>query len=125
MVLKRAKPNKKNRNADQYNFRVGTAQKKADFQSRTNRLKEEKNISAREIYEAGLKVFEEGDSEAQILYRRNKTISERDTLFNMFFEYAIRTGNRAVWTPNDEAIWRTYDKYSDMRNPTYYIIDFM
>ena len=86
MVLKRAKPNKKNRNADQYNFRVGTAQKKADFQSRTNRLKEEKNISAREIYEAGLKVFEEGDSEAQILYRRNKTISERDTLFNMFFE---------------------------------------
>lgn len=48
-----------------------------------------------------------------------------DTLFNMFFEYAIRTGNRAVWTPNDEAIWRTYDKYSDMRNPTYYIIDFM
>ena len=78
--------NKKNRNADQYNFRVGTAQKKADFQSRTNKLKEEKNVSAREIYEAGLRVFEQGTSEAQILNRRNKTIAERDIFFNLFLD---------------------------------------
>lgn len=47
-----------------------------------------------------------------------------DNLYNILFEYAIRTGNRLVWTPTDEDIWRTYEKYSDRRSLTYYIIDF-
>ena len=73
-------------NKDQYNFRVGSADKKKDFQRRTKKLKEEKKVSAREIYEAGLRVYEKGNSEAQILNRRNKTIAERDTFFNSFIE---------------------------------------
>ena len=48
-----------------------------------------------------------------------------DTLFNLFLEYGIRTGNRVVWTPTADDVWRVYEKYSDKRNPTYYIIDFM
>lgn len=49
-----------------------------------------------------------------------------DTMFNLLFEYALRTGNRAVWVGNDvDDVWRAYEKYSDKRNPTYYIIDFM
>ena len=71
---------------DVYTLRVGNADKKADFKSRTQKLKEEKNITQREIYEAGLRVYEKGNSEAQILNRRNKTIAERDTLFNLFIQ---------------------------------------
>lgn len=111
MGLKRAKTNnKKNRNADQYNFRVGTAQKKADFQSRTNKLKEEKNVSAREIYEAGLRVFEQGTSEAQILNRRNKTIAERDIFFNLFLDRNSRiiAFNRQLRNKS-----KRYNNYSD------------
>ena len=48
-----------------------------------------------------------------------------DTVFNMLFEYAIRTVNRAVWMNEDEDAWRAYEKYSDKRSETYYIIDFM
>ena len=48
-----------------------------------------------------------------------------DTMYNILFEYAIRTGNRLVWTPTDEDVWRAYLKYNDGRNGTYYIIDFM
>lgn len=104
------KTNKKNRNADQYNFRVGSAQKKADFQSRTNKLKEEKNVSAREIYEAGLRVFEQGTSEAQILNRRNKTISERDIFFNLFLDRNSRiiAFNRQLRNKS-----KRYNNYSD------------
>lgn len=71
---------------DVYTLRVGSAEKKADFKSRTQELKENQNITQREIYEAGLRVFEKGHSEAQILNRRNKTISERDIFFNLFIE---------------------------------------
>ena len=34
----------------------------------------------------GLKVFEKGLSEQQILNRRNKTLAERDIFFNLFLE---------------------------------------
>ena len=42
-----------------------------------------------------------------------------DTFYNLLFEYAIRTGNRVVWTPTDDDIWRTFEKYSDKRSDTY------
>lgn len=101
-------------NQDQYNFRVGSADKKKDFQRRTNKLKEEKNVSAREIYEAGLKVYEKGNSEAQILNRRNKTISERDALFNLFLEKnkLIVAYNRQLRHKNNR--YKDYDDEKDV-----------
>jgi len=97
-------------NKDQYNFRVGSADKKKDFQRRTKKLKEEKQVSPREIYEAGLRVYEKGNSEAQILNRRNKTISERDTLFNLFIEKnrLITAYNRQLRSKN-----KRYKDYTD------------
>lgn len=100
-------------NKDQYNFRVGTAEKKDDFKRRTNKLKEEKNISAREIYEAGLKVYEKGNSEAQILNRRNKAISERDIFFNLFVDRnsKIIALNRQLRNKN-----KRYNNYTDEKD---------
>ena len=100
-------------NKDQYNFRVGSAEKKKDFKDRTNKLKEEKNVSAREIYEAGLRVFENGNSEAQILNRRNKTISERDMFFNLFIDsnLKIKAYNRQLRNKNER-----YRDYTDKKD---------
>ena len=100
-------------NKDQYNFRVGSADKKKDFQRRTKKLKEEKKVSAREIYEAGLRVYEKGNSEAQILNRRNKTIAERDTFFNSFIERnkLITAYNRQLRNKN-----KRYKDYTDEKD---------
>lgn len=100
-------------NKDQYNFRVGTAEKKAEFKDRTNRLKEEKNITAREIYEAGLKVYENGRSEVQILNRRNKAISERDMFLEMFLQSnnKITALNRQLRYKNNR-----YKDYTDEKD---------
>ena len=48
-----------------------------------------------------------------------------DTLFNLFLEFGIKTGNRVVWAPEYEDVWRAYLKYDKGRNSTYYIINFM
>lgn len=98
---------------DVYTLRVGSADKKENFKRRTQKLKEEKNISQREIYEAGLKVFEKGNSEAQILNRRNKTISERDTFFNLFIERnkLITAYNRQLRNKN-----KRYKDYTDEKD---------
>ena len=98
---------------DVYTLRVGNADKKADFKSRTQKLKEEKNITQREIYEAGLRVYEKGNSEAQILNRRNKTIAERDTLFNLFIQKnkLIVAYNRQLRNKN-----KRYKDYTDEKD---------
>ena len=98
---------------DVYTLRVGNADKKADFKSRTQKLKEEKNITQREIYEAGLRVYEKGNSEAQILNRRNKTITERDTLFNLFIQKnkLIVAYNRQLRNKN-----KRYKDYTDEKD---------
>ena len=98
---------------DVYTLRTGNADKKKEFKQRTQKLKEEKNISQREIYEAGLKVFEEGRSEAQILNRRNKTIAERDTFFNLFIEknLLITSYNRQLRNKN-----KRYKDYTDEKD---------
>lgn len=98
---------------DVYTLRVGSADKKENFKRRTQKLKEEKNISQREIYEAGLKVYEKGHSEAQILNRRNKTIAERDTFFNMFIERnkLITAYNRQLRNKN-----KRYKYYTDEKD---------
>lgn len=98
---------------DVYTLRTGNAEKKAEFKERTRKLKEEKNISQREIYEAGLKVYEKGNSEAQILNRRNKTIAERDTFFNLFIERnkLIIAYNRQLRNKN-----KRYKDYTDEKD---------
>ena len=98
---------------DVYTLRVGSADKKDDFKSRTQKLKEEKNITQREIYEAGLRVYEKGNSEAQILNRRNKTITERDTLFNLFIQKnkLIVAYNRQLRNKN-----KRYKDYTDEKD---------
>jgi len=100
-------------NNDLYNFRAGSEEKKKDFQDRTRKLNEN-NVSAREIYEAGLRVFEKGNSEAQILNRRNKTIAERDTFFNMFIERnkLIMAYNRQLRNKNKR--YKDYDDEKDV-----------
>lgn len=101
---------------DVYTLRVGNADKKAEFKSRTQKLKEEKNITQREIYEAGLKVYEKGNSEAQILNRRNKTISERDLFLSMLIDsnLKIMAYNRQLRNKNKR--YKDYDDDKDVIN---------
>ena len=100
-------------NKDLYNIRVGSEDKKKEFKRRTANIKEECKATPRDIYEAGLKVFEEGDSEAQILYRRNKTVSERDTFFNLFIDRnkRITAFNRQLRNKN-----KRYKDYTDEKD---------
>lgn len=46
-----------------------------------------------------------------------------DTMFAIILEYAIETGNRAVYARNQDEVWKTYLKYSDKTAGTYYILD--
>lgn len=48
-----------------------------------------------------------------------------DTLFNLLLEFGIKTGNRVVWAPTHDDVWRAYLKYNKGKNYTYFIIDFM
>ena len=65
-------------NKDLYNIRVGSEDKKKEFRRRTANIKEECKATPRDIYEAGLKVYEKGKTINHILNRRDKTITERD-----------------------------------------------
>lgn len=47
-----------------------------------------------------------------------------DSLFNIFFEYAMVTGNRACFGMTQDDVWRIYCKYGT-KGGTYYIIDLM
>ena len=100
-------------NSDLYNFRVGDESKKKEFQRRTRKLKKDRNITQKEIYEAGLKVFEKGDSEAQILHRRNKIISERDFYLSSLIEHnlLITAYNRKLRNKN-----KRYANYTDEKD---------
>lgn len=46
-----------------------------------------------------------------------------DAMFCIFLEYAMETGNRAVFARNHTEVWNAYLKYSDKRSETYYILD--
>lgn len=65
-------------NKDLYNIRVGSEDKKKEFKRRTANIKEECKATPRDIYEAGLKVYEKDKTIDHILNRRDKTITERD-----------------------------------------------
>ena len=97
-------------NSDQLNFRVGSKEKKDEFINRTKSLRKSKKISSRDIYEAGLRVFEKGESEQQILDRRSKTISERDVFFNLFIDRNSKlvAYNRRLRNKN-----KRYNNYKD------------
>ena len=45
-----------------------------------------------------------------------------DTTFNIIFEYALKTGNRAVWANSYDDVWMAYLKYNKGKNDTYYIL---
>lgn len=99
-------------NSDLYNFRAGNNETKKEFQQRTEKLKE-KNISPRDIYEAGLMVFEAGNTEQQLLFRRNKTITERDVFFNLFIDRNIKISalNRMLRNKNNR-----YNDFDDNKD---------
>ena len=101
-------------NKDQYNFRVGSEEKKEEIRKRTNALREERNISAREIYEAGLRVFERGSNIQQLLDRRGKAISERDIFLNLLIDRnsKITVLNRALRNKSDR--YNNYDDHKDV-----------
>lgn len=46
-----------------------------------------------------------------------------ETLYNICFEYAIKTGNNLVFARNYDEVWRAYLKYNKGKNGTYYILD--
>jgi len=48
-----------------------------------------------------------------------------DTVFNILLEFGIKTGNKVVWTPTHNDVWRTYLKYNTGKNYTYFILDSM
>ena len=100
-------------NKDQYNFRVGSEEKKEEIRKRTNALREEQNISAREIYEAGLRVYERGSNIQQLLDRRSKAISERDIFLNLFIDrnLKIMALNRRLRNKSDR-----YNDYHDEKD---------
>ena len=64
-------------NNDSMTIRAGSKEKKEDFKIRCKNLKA-KHITQAEIFEAGLLALEGGNTEQQIIYKKNKTIAERD-----------------------------------------------
>lgn len=44
-----------------------------------------------------------------------------DTIYNMIFEYGLKTNNRIVWANSDEEVWKAYMKYNKGKSDTYYI----
>lgn len=70
---------KTNKTSDYVGFRAKTEKQKEEFYNRANTLKD-KGISKADIFEAGLLALESGNSEEQILRRKNKEINERNEL---------------------------------------------
>ena len=68
---------KSNKNSDYVGFRAKTEKQKEDFYNRSETLKS-KGISKADIFEAGLLALESGNSEEQILRRKNVLINKRD-----------------------------------------------
>lgn len=46
-----------------------------------------------------------------------------DTMFAIFLEYAIQTGNHVVYARNQDEVWRAYLKYNNGVGETYFIMD--
>lgn len=68
----------KNKTSDYVGFRAKTEKQKEEFYNRADTLKE-KGISKADIFEAGLLALENGNSEEQILRKKNVLINERDS----------------------------------------------
>lgn len=46
-----------------------------------------------------------------------------DTLFAILLEYAMTTGNRAVYARNQNEVWKAYLRYNNGKGETYFIMD--
>ena len=46
-----------------------------------------------------------------------------DTLFAILLEYAMATGNHAVYARNQNEVWKAYLRYNNGKGETYFIMD--
>ena len=69
---------KTNKTSDYVGFRAKTEEQKEEFYNRANTLKD-KGISKADIFEAGLLALENGNSEEQILRKKNVLINKRNS----------------------------------------------
>ena len=69
---------KTNKTSDYVGFRAKTEEQKEEFYNRANTLKD-KGISKADIFEAGLLALENGNSEEQILRKKNVIINKRNS----------------------------------------------
>jgi len=63
---------------DKYQIRLGSEDKKEEFKKRCKNLKDSKGYTQADIFEAGLMALEGGNDEQQLIYKKQKAISERD-----------------------------------------------
>lgn len=62
-------------------------------------------------------------------YTKNRTfiISDThidDTMYAIFLEYAFMTGNRLCFARDHDEIWKAYENFHNLGEPTYYIIGY-
>lgn len=76
------KKNIKGSKSDIFNFRTGSHEKKEELKKRTDKLKKTKDITQREIYEAGLLVHEGQHQESSFLNKKTREIATRNDMLD-------------------------------------------
>lgn len=101
-----AKDNRK----DIYPIRLGSEDKKEEIQKRCKQLKDSKGYTQVEIFEAGLLALEGGNDEQQIIYKKNKTIAERDKAL-----IKVKDSNLRIEAYNRQLKNKNSSRYKDLK----------
>lgn len=97
----------KNKTSDYVGFRAKTEKQKEEFYNRADTLKE-KGISKADIFEAGLLALENGNSEEQILRRKNVLINERNEYLNKAMDSNLRI------EAYNRQLYNRFSRYKDL-----------
>jgi len=94
---------------DKYQIRLGSEDKKEEVKKRCKKLKA-KGYTQADIFEAGLLALEEGNKEQQIIYKRTKTIAERDKALII-----IKDSNLRIEAYNRQLKNKNSSRYNDLK----------